>query len=245
MDGIAGKVIAVTGASSGIGEAIATVLAREGARVVIGARRLDQLNKLAARLRRDGGDVTVQQTDVTKAEDVKRLVDTAVERYARLDVLVSNAGIAPVSAFDAVQIADWDRMIDVNVRGLLHGIAAALPLFRRQDTGHFVNIVSTAGLKLAPGQGVYAATKNAARTITEALRLEAGPKLRVTGVSPGFVRTNLPDSMAEGDDRAQIAGMMEEIAIDPACVANAVAFAIAQPADVEIGDLVIRPTAQG
>lgn len=179
MDGISGKVVAVTGASSGIGEAIATVLARQGARVVIGARRLDQLDTLAVRLRRDGGDVAIEQTDVTKADDLKRLVDTAVERHGRLDVLVSNGGIAPVSAFDRVRLADWDRMIDVNIRGLLHGIAAALPLFRRQEAGHFVNIVSTAGLKLAPGQGVYAATKNAARTITEALRLEAGPKLRV------------------------------------------------------------------
>ena len=245
MSGIAGKIVAITGASSGIGRATAAILAAQDAKLVLAARRLDRLEELAATIRSTGGEADCIRTDVTQRADLQALVDLALDRHGGLDVLVSNAGIAPISLFDALCVADWEAMIDVNVKGVLYGIAAALPVFRRQASGHFINIVSTAGLKIVPTQGVYAASKNAVRTITEALRQEAGPKLRVTGISPGFVRTGLGDSMTDEAAKAAIAARMDEIAIAPEAIARAVAFAIEQPEDVDVGDIVIRPTAQG
>jgi NADP-dependent 3-hydroxy acid dehydrogenase YdfG len=242
------KVVIVTGASSGIGEATALLLAGRGAKVVLGARRVDKLEALAARIVGSGGEAACLAVDVTRREDLTRAVAFAIERYGRLDVLVSNAGIAPLSAFDELRVEDWEAMIDVNLKGVLYGIAAALPVFRRQRVGHFVNVVSTSGLKIVPLQGVYAATKNAVRTLSEALRQEAGETLRVTVVSPGFVRTNLADSMTSSTTKeqlAQISAQMEKLGISPEAIARAIAFAIEQPADVDVGDIVIRPTAQG
>lgn len=244
MSGIEGKVVAITGASSGIGAATARLLAGRGARVVLGARRADRLEALSSAIAAAGGEAAWRATDVAKAADLAALVDLALARFGRLDVLVSNAGVAPLSRFDELRLDDWDRMIDVNLRGVLHGIAAALPVFRRQGAGHFVNIVSTSGLRIVPMQGVYAATKNAVRTLTEALRQEAGESLRVTGISPGFVSTDLPDSMSDPAVRAGIARRMEEIAIPPDAIARAVAFAVEQPPEVDVGDIVVRPTAQ-
>lgn len=207
-------------------------------------RGTDRLEKLTTRIVDGGGDAVCIQTDVTKRDDLARLVTLAREQYGRLDVLVSNAGTGPLSRFDDLKLDEWDMMIDVNLRGVLHGIAAALPVFRAQGSGHFINVVSTAGLKIVPLQGVYAATKNAVRTINEALRQEAGDKLRVTGVSPGFVKTNFADSMSDPKVKASIAERMEQIAIPPEAIARAIAYAIEQPAEVDVGDIVVRPTAQ-
>ncbi|MBO1753525.1 SDR family oxidoreductase [Allobranchiibius sp. CTAmp26] len=246
MSGIAGKVVAVTGASSGIGEATALELAGRGAAVVLGARRTDRLTALAERIRADGGRAQIVSTDVTRRADLTRLVEVAVEEFGRLDVLVSNAGIARTASVSDLDVDSWDAMIDVNVRGVLHGIAAALPVFRRQGRGHFVTTVSTSGLKIVPTQAVYAGTKNAVRTLMEALRQESTDgALRTTSISPGFVRTELVDAVEDPASREEMQRRMAELGIDPAAVARAIAFAIEQPDDVEIGDLTIRPTSQG
>ncbi len=238
------KVVAITGASSGIGKAIALLLAANGAKVVIGARREDQLQELVKNIKSSGGEAVYKVADVKQRNDLNALVALAVERYGRLDVFVNNAGISPLSRFDELLVDEWDEMIDINLRGVLYGIASALPVFRKQNSGHIINIISTAGLRIVPLQGVYAATKNAVRTITEALRQEAGEHLRVTGISPGFVKTNLADSIKDPNIKKSIADKANQIAISPEAIAEAVAFAIGQPANVDVGDIVIRPTAQ-
>ncbi|KPB00039.1 SDR family oxidoreductase [Ahrensia marina] len=238
------KVIAITGASSGIGLATAKLLAQSGAKLVIGARRADRIDAAAEGLRRDGADVISCSLDVTDRASVSAFVSQAVERFGQLDVLVNNAGIAPISALDDLNVDEWDAMIDVNLRGPLYGIAAALPIFRQQGSGHVINIVSTAGLVLAPHMAVYAATKNALRTIGEGLRLESGPDLRVTNVSPGFVQTEFASSIADETVRSAIEKRMGEIGLSADSIAQTVAFAINQPSDVEVGDIVIRPAAQ-
>jgi NADP-dependent 3-hydroxy acid dehydrogenase YdfG len=244
-DPIAGTVVAVTGASSGIGEATARLLATRGARLVLGARRADRLDRIADTLRADGAEVVTVPVDVTRAEDVDRLVSAAVAEFGRLDVLVSNAGIASIGPLADGDVAGWSAMIDVNLRGVLHGIAAAMPVFRRQGRGHFVTTVSTAGLKVVPDMGVYAGTKNAVRTVMEALRQESTDgAIRTTSISPGFVRTELDGSITDTALAAQIRKNMDTFGLDPAAVARAIAFAIEQPDDVEIGGLTIRPTVQ-
>lgn len=244
-DGISGKVILITGASSGIGEATALLLAGRGAKLVLGARRTEPLAALVARIAAGGGEAIYAATDVSRRTDVAALVQLAVERFGRLDVLVSNAGIAPISRLDELHVGDWEAMIDVNLKGVLYGIAAAMPVFQQQNGGHFVHVLSTAGLTVVPTMAVYAGTKNAARAVTEGLRQEAGPHLRVTAISPGFVQTNLADSMSNPEVRAQITGKMGEIAIPPAAITRAIAFAVEQPAEVDVNEIVVRPTAQG
>ncbi|KAF4406827.1 MULTISPECIES: SDR family oxidoreductase [Streptomyces] len=244
MLGIEGKVVAVTGASGGIGEATALLLAERGAKVVLAARRPERLEALAARIEKAGGAAAWARTDVTRRADLSGLVRLARDRFGRLDVLVSNAGVGPISRLDDLRVEDWEKMIDVNLKGVLYGIAEALPVFREQGTGHFVNIVSTSGLSVVPLQSVYAGTKNAVRTISEGLRQEAGDSLRVTVVSPGFVRTDFAEQM-EPEIRKRITGEMDRIGLPPDAVARAVAFAVEQPDGVDVGDLVVRPTAQG
>jgi NADP-dependent 3-hydroxy acid dehydrogenase YdfG len=237
-------VVAITGASSGIGRATARLLADRGHAVVLGARREGVLAALASELNNAGGRADYHVTDVTLRTNLEALVARAVERFGRLDAIVNNAGIAPISRFDALRVEDWDAMIDVNLRGVLYGIAAALPVFGRQGRGHVVNVISTAGLKILPTMGVYAATKNAVRTATEALRQEAGPNLRVTEVSPGVVATDLASSMTDERARAAAGQRLKGIAISPDAVARAILFALTQPPDVDVGSIVIRPTAQ-
>ncbi len=244
MSEITNKVVIITGASSGIGEATALLLAERGAKVVLGARRVERLAALADRIAGAGGEAVYARTDVTRRADLTHLVTLACERYGKLDVLVNNAGIGPISRFDDLRVEDWEAMIDVNIKGVLYGIAAALPVFRQQGFGHIVNVISTAGLKIVPLQGVYAGTKNAVRTISEALRQEAGDKLRVTSVSPGFIATDFADSIPDPQVKAPILARRDQIAIAPEAIARGIAFAIEQPAEVEVGDLVIRPTAQ-
>ena len=238
------KVVAITGASSGIGEATALLLAARGAKVVLGARGAARLEALAARIAAAGGQAAFATTDVKRRADLSALVQLACERYGKLDVLVNNAGIAPTSLLDELRVEDWEEMIDVNIKGVLYGIAAALPVFRAQGFGHFINTASTAGLITKPTMAVYSGTKFAVRAISEGLRQEAGDKLRVTLITPGFVRTNLADSMTNPEVKAQIAGAMEKMAISPEAIARAIAFAIKQPADVDVGEIVVRPTAQ-
>jgi NADP-dependent 3-hydroxy acid dehydrogenase YdfG len=245
MSGTEGKVVVITGASSGIGEATALLFAERGAKVVLGARGLDRLETLAERIARAGGEAVHARTDVKRHEDLSNLVNLACERYGKLDVLVNNAGIMPVSPLDDLRVKDWEEMIDINIKGVLYGIAAALPVFRKQGFGHFVNIASTAGHKTVPNQSVYSGTKFAVRAISEGLRQEAGDKLRVTIISPGFVRTNFADGVTSPEVKAQLADARDKFAMPPDAIARAIAFAIDQPADVDVNEKVIRPTAQG
>lgn len=242
---IAGKVAVITGASSGIGSVTARLLAQRGAKVVLGARRTDRLEQLALSIEQQGGDTAYRQTDVSRRGDLVELVSLATERYGQLDVLINNAGVMPVSGFDDLRVEDWDTMIDVNLKGVLYGIAAALPVFRAQGFGQFVNTASTSAHRIVANQGIYAATKIAVRTLSEALRQEAGPDLRVTVISPGFTDT---DGVGAGvPDRAvkeQMRQSRESIAMPPEAVADAIAYAIGQPAGVDIGEIVVRPTAQ-
>lgn len=242
---INGKVITITGASSGIGRATAKLMAERGAFVVLGARSEDALAATAKEIVAAGGKAVFKATDVRIRDDLDALVALAVEQGGKLDVIVNNAGIGPLSRLDALCVEDWDAMIDVNLRGTLYGIAAALPVFGRQGSGHVVNVVSTAGIKILPTMGVYAATKNAVRTITETLRQEAGPNLRVTEVSPGMIATNFSDSISDATAKEAIAKQMGEMAIPPEAIARGILFAIEQPAEVDVGSIVIRPTAQG
>ena len=241
---IKGKVVAITGASSGIGEAIAVILAQLGAKVVLGARRADRLEELVNRIRSAGGLAVFTETDVRKKEDLVRLVRLACDTYGKLDVMVNNAGVSQLSRMDELDIAGWEEMIDVNLKGTLYGIAAALPIFNAQGSGHVINIISTSGIKIVPMQAVYAGTKNAVRTITEALRQESRGHYRVTGISPGFVQTELAEGMKDEKMKAAIKERAVQIAIPPSAIANAVAYAIGQPDNVDVGDIVIRPTAQ-
>jgi NADP-dependent 3-hydroxy acid dehydrogenase YdfG len=241
---IADKVVAITGASSGIGEATALLLAERGARLVLGARRSERLADLVDRIEKAGGTAVHTRTDVTRREDLHSLVALARERFGRLDVLVGNAGAGPISPLDDLRVDEWDEMVDVNIKGVLHGIAAALPVFREQRSGHFVTTSSTAAFRVVPSMAVYAGTKVAVRAICEGLRQEAGAFVRVTTVFPGFVHTDFAEASSNTEVRERIAGMRDEIAIPPDAIARAIAFAIEQPAEVDVNEIAVRPTAQ-
>ncbi len=197
---IEGKVVVITGASSGLGEATARLLSAQGASVVLGARRVDRLQSLVDELTASGGKALAVATDVTQCEQVKRLVDTAVQTYGRIDVMINNAGLMPQSPLERLKIDEWNRMIDVNIKGVLYGIAAALPYMKQQKGGHIINVSSVAGHKVGPGGAVYAATKHAVRALSEGLRQEVKPyNIRTTVISPGAVATELPNSVTEPD----------------------------------------------
>lgn len=241
---LTGKVVAITGASSGIGKAIALKLAEQGAKVVLGARRTEKLVELADQIKKTGGKVEYLATDVKKKEDLRALIQTAVDTFGRLDVIVNNAGISELSRIDDLDVDGWDEMIDVNIKGVLYGMAAAIPVFKQQKSGHIINIISTSGIKIVPLQGVYAGTKNAIRTIAEAFRQESNGEIRITGISPGVVKTDFVDNIKNDAMKSAIKESMEKMAISPDAIANAVIYAIEQPLDVEIGDIVIRPAVQ-
>jgi NADP-dependent 3-hydroxy acid dehydrogenase YdfG len=246
MSGIVGKVVAITGASSGIGEATARLLAERGALVALGARRTERLEAIAGELRDKGAAVITCPVDVTRRADVEAFVARTVEEFGRIDVLVGNAGIAKIGPMADLDVDGWTAMIDVNLRGVLNGIAAAMPAFRRQGRGHFVTTVSTAGLKITPTMAVYGGVKNAVRTVLEGLRQESTDGvIRTTAVSPGYVRTELADSIDDPAVRELTRRNMAEFAIAPEAVARTIAFAVEQPDDVEIGEIVVRPTRQG
>jgi NADP-dependent 3-hydroxy acid dehydrogenase YdfG len=242
---IRGKVAVITGASSGLGEATARLLSAEGANVVLGARRADRLRALARELTGRGGKALAIITDVTQLDQVKKLVDAAVETYGRIDVMINNAGLMPQSLLERLKIDEWDRMIDVNLKGVLYGIAAALPHMKRQKAGHFINVSSVAGHRVGPGFAVYAATKYAVRALSEGLRQEVKPyNIRTTVISPGAVATELPNSVTDPDAGARIRKFYGEVAIPADSFARAVAFAITQPEDVDINEILFRPTRQ-
>jgi NADP-dependent 3-hydroxy acid dehydrogenase YdfG len=245
METIKNKVIIITGASSGIGQAAALLLAEQGASVVLGARSGDKLEQLANKIITAGGKAIYVATDVTKRQDLLNLVALAQSTYGKLDVIVNNAGIAPLSLLEDLHVDDWDQMIDVNIKGVLYGIAAALPVFRKQGFGHIINTASTAAFNISPLAAVYSGTKVAVRAISEGLRQEAGPHLRVTLITPGIINTNLVGTITDPGMKVKIAEAMDKVAISPDTIANAMVYAISQPANVDISEIVVRPTAQG
>ncbi|MGC5743759.1 SDR family oxidoreductase [Chryseobacterium sp. NFX27] len=241
---IEGKVVVITGASSGIGACIALTLAGQGAKVMLGARRKDKLEELAAKIKESNNHVEYSITDVTKSRDLVTLVQKAADVFGRVDVIINNAGVSQLSRIDDLDIEGWDEMIDINLKGVLYGMAAAIPIFKQQKTGHIINIISTSGMKIVPMQGVYAGTKNAVRTIAEVFRQESNGEIRITGISPGVVKTDFADGIKNDQMKSVIKDNMEKLAISPVAIANAVIYAMEQPSDVEIGDIVIRPSRQ-
>ena len=242
---IADKVVVITGASSGIGESTARLLAGSGAKVVLGARRTDRIDALVKDITAKGGAALGFQADVTKRSEVEALVQGAIREHGRIDVIVNNAGIMPIAPMAALKVEEWDRMIDVNIRGLLFGVAAVLPIMQKQNQGHIITMSSVGGFKVwAPGGTVYSATKFAVRAITEGLRMEhKADNIRCTIISPGAVATELPESSSEEDTRENLREFYK-IAVPPDSVARAIAYAIAQPAEVDVNEIVIRPTKQ-
>ncbi len=242
---IQGKVVVITGASSGLGEATARELSAQGATVVLGARRADRIEALADELTRRGGKALAVPTDVIHSEQVKKLVDAAVQKYGRIDVMINNAGLMPQSPLERLRIDEWDRMIDVNIKGVLYGIAAALPYMKQQKSGHIINVSSVAGHKVRAGGAVYAATKHAVLALSEGLRQEVKPyNIRTTVISPGAVATELPNSISEPDIAEGFHKFYEEFAIPSDSFARAVAFAISQPEDMDVNEILFRPTRQ-
>ena len=244
-DNIEGKVVVITGASSGLGEATARLLAAQGASVVLGARRIDRLKVLADELSRRGGKALAVPTDVIQCDQVKRLVDTAAQTYGRIDVMINNAGLMPQALLERLKIDEWNRMIDVNIKGVLYGIAAALPHMKRQKAGHFINVSSVAGHRVGPGFAVYAATKYAVRALSEGLRQEVKPyNIRTTVISPGAVATELPNTVTDPQAAERIRKFYAEVAIPAESFARAVAFAMSQPEEVDVNEILFRPTRQ-
>lgn len=242
MSNIQEKVVLITGASSGIGEGCARLLAEKGARVVLGARRVERLQQLVEEIGAAGGQAIARRLDVTDAADVQAFVDAALAEYGRVDVLINNAGVMPLSMIEALKIDEWNRMIDVNIRGVLHGIAAVLPVMQGQRSGQIISVASIGAYRVSPTAAVYCATKYAVRAISDGLRQEVGGDIRVTLVSPGVVESELADTISDEGAREAMREF-RKIAITPDAIARAVAYAIEQPADVDVSELVVRPTA--
>lgn len=240
---IEGAVVAITGASGGMGEATARYLAERGAKVVLGARSRDRLRRLVDQIAAGGGEATCVPVDVRRREDVAMLAQHAVATFGRLDVFIANAGAMPIGPVDALALDDWETMVDVNVKGVLWSIAAALPIFRDQGSGHFIAVASTAARKIVPNMAVYSGTKAAVVAICDGLRQELAGDLRVTTLTPGFTATGFADHIRDEVLREQIAAG-GSIAMPPESIAEAIAYAIGQPAGVNVGEIVIRPTAQ-
>ena len=242
---IEGKVVVITGASSGLGEAAARHLSAQGASVVLGARRVERLQSLAKDLSREGGKALAVETDVSNCDAVKKLVDTAVQNCGRIDVMINNAGLMPQAPLELLKVNEWDRMIDVNIKGVLYGVAAALPYMKQQKSGHFINVSSVAGHKVGPGFAVYAATKFAVRALSEGLRQEMKPyNIRTTVISPGAVASELANTVTDPETAARLHKYYEETAIPADSFARAVAFAINEPEDVDVNEILFRPTRQ-
>lgn len=245
IENISGRIVVITGASSGLGEAAAKHLSAQGAIVVLGARRIERIQELADEFVNNGEQALAVATDVTKYDEVKNLVDSAVKAYGRIDVMLNNAGIMPHSPLDRLKVEDWEKMVDVNLKGVMYGIAAALTHMKEQKFGQIINVSSVAGHKVSPGGAVYAATKHAVRALSEGLRQEVKEyNLRTTIISPGAVATDLPNSINEKDVAAGVKAFYESTAISPESFARAVEYAISQPSDVDINEILFRPTSQ-
>lgn len=245
MSDIAGKVIVITGASSGMGEAAARHLAAQGAPVVFGARRAERIEAIAADITQAGGTAVAVPTDVTRRGDLTRLVDTAVQTFGRIDVLINNAGVMPLSPMERLKVDEWDRMIDVNLKGVLYGVAAALPHMQAQQSGHIINLASVAGHKLFAGSAVYSATKFGVRALSEGLRQELKPyNIRTTIISPGAVKTELLEHISEADIQQANQDYVGAVGVPAESFARIVAFVIGEPADLDINEVLFRPTAQ-
>lgn len=239
------RAILVTGASSGIGAATCAALTAAGVGIAIHARKnMEGAQRIAQSVEQAGGVPMIVQCDLAEPNAAAQLVEAVGRHFGRLDVLVSNAGAGTISPLDDLRVDEWDQMVDVNIKGVLHGIGAALPVFRAQGTGHFITIASTAAFRIVPTMAVYAGTKFAVRAICEGLRQEAGDSLRVTTVSPGAIGTDFAEASTNPQVRTQITEMRDRIAIPPAAIAQAIAFAIEQPATVDVNEIVVRPTAQ-
>ena len=243
MSGIEGKVVVITGGSSGLGEATAKLLAERGAKVMLGARREENLERLVSEIEDDGGVAAYRVTDVTSQDQVENLVAGAVEEFGRIDVLVNNAGLMPLSPLDALKVDEWEQMVDVDIKGVLYGVAAALPKMREQHDGQFINLSSVAGHVVFPNSAVYSGTKFAVWAISEGLRQEVGDEIRTTTISPGAVASELTSTISH-EETAEGTNALYEMAIDADAVARAIAYAIEQPKDVDTNEIVLRPTAQ-
>ena len=242
-DPINGKIVIITGASSGLGESTARHLADRGAKLVLAARREDRLKSLAEELEAKGAEVLWQVTDVTDRKQVESLAAATKNKFGRIDVLINNAGLMPLAPLDALKVDEWEQMIDVNIKGVLYGIAAVLPTMREQHSGHVINLSSVAGHKVFPGGAVYCATKYAVRALSEGLRMEAGDEIRSTNISPGAIATELTSTITD-PDAAKAAEELYKVAISADAVARAIVYAIEQPQDVDINEIILRPTAQ-
>ena len=243
MSEIKDKVVIVTGASSGLGEATARRLADNGAKLMLTARREDRLKELVSKIEQSGGTAQYQITDVTKREQVEALAKATKDAYGRIDVLVNNAGLMPLSPLDETKVDEWDQMVDVNIKGVLYNIAAVLPIMREQKSGHIINLSSVAGHKVFPAGAVYCATKFAVKALSEGIRLEGNGEIRSTNISPGAVDTELTNTISH-DETAETVEEMYGVAIDADAIARAITYAIEQPNDVDINEIVVRPTKQ-
>jgi NADP-dependent 3-hydroxy acid dehydrogenase YdfG len=242
--GLAGKVIAITGASSGIGEAAARFLATKGSKVVLGARRIENLRTIAEEIQSAGGEVCFTSLDVTQREQLEKFIQFAQAQFGRVDVLVSNAGLMPLSLLEQLKVEEWDGMIDVNLKGVLYGIAAALPVFKAQNSGHFVNITSVADRWVGPTSTIYSATKHAVRVVSEGLRQEMDDTIRVTIIAPGATESELPNTISDSEMKKTVIEQFRLDLIPAEAIARAIAYAVEQPADVDVNEIVVRPTAQ-
>lgn len=242
MSALNGKVVVITGASSGIGETTARLLASMGAHVVIGARRVERLEALASDIQGDGGSVVIQQLDVTELEQMQAIIEIAQSRFGQVDAIINNAGVMPLSPLEALKIEEWNRMIDVNIRGVLHGIATGLPVMKKQGFGHFINIASIGAYEVSPTAAVYCATKYAVRAITDGLRQETvGQGIRVTLVSPGVTESELAESITDNNAR-ELMKEYRRTALPATAIANAIVYALEQPDYVDVSELVIKPS---
>jgi NADP-dependent 3-hydroxy acid dehydrogenase YdfG len=243
MTDVQGKVVVVTGGSSGLGEATAKLLAERGARVMLGARREENLDRIVSEIKDAGGEAAYRVTDVTDRDQVQNLVAGAVGEFGRIDVLVNNAGLMPLSPLEALKVDEWEQMVDVNIKGVLYGIAAALPRMQEQHSGQFINLSSVAGHVVFPNSAVYSGTKYAVWAISEGLRQEVGDEIRTTTISPGAVQSELTDHITH-EETAESTSEIADLAVEANAVARAIAYAIEQPKDVDTNEIVLRPTAQ-
>ena len=237
------KVVIITGASSGLGEATARQLAHKGAKLMLAARREDRLKELVSDIEKEGGTAKYQVTDVTDRSSVEALAKATKQAYDRIDVLVNNAGLMPLSPLAATKVDEWEQMVDVNIKGVLYGVAAVMPTMLQQESGHIINLSSVAGHKVFSGGTVYCATKFAVKAISEGIRLESDGKIRSTNISPGAVATELTNTISH-EETAKNVDQLYGVAIDADAIARAITYAIEQPEDVDVNEMIIRPTKQ-